>query len=165
MEAQACDGEAAPIVGGGNSAGQAALYLSRACEHVHILIRRADLSSSMSHYLIEQIDRTPNITVHPRTEVSELAGQETLQGLHLRTVDGTGHLSVRALFLFTGAQPNTAWLDGQLAVDDHGFIVTGEAIPAELRDPLAKTPLPLETSGPASSVSVMPVADRSNAWR
>jgi thioredoxin reductase (NADPH) len=148
MEAQACNGEVAAIVGGGNSAGQAALYLSRACEHVHILIRRPDLSSSMSHYLIEQIDRTPNITVHPRTEVTELEGHETLQGVHLRTADGDGHLPVQALFLFTGARPNTAWLGGQLAVDDHGFIVTGEAIPAQLRDPSATTPLPLETSCP-----------------
>jgi thioredoxin reductase (NADPH) len=104
--------------------------------------------SSISHYLIEQIDRKPNITVHPRTEVSELEGQETLRGLRLRTADGEGHLPVQALFLFTGARPNTAWLDGQLAVDDHGFILTGEAIPAELRDPLAITPLPLETSCP-----------------
>jgi thioredoxin reductase (NADPH) len=149
MEAQVCAGEHVAIVGGGNSAGQAALFLSRHCDHVHILIRKPDLSSSMSWYLIDQIQRTSNITISGRTEVSALDGENALERLEVtRGGQRQEELAVRGLFLFTGAKPNTAWLSTCLATDEHGFVLTGDAVPREdLEDGLV-APLPLESSRP-----------------
>jgi thioredoxin reductase (NADPH) len=149
MEAQACAGEYVAIVGGGNSAGQAALFLSRHCARVHILIRKPDLSSSMSWYLIDQIQRTANITISGRTEVSALDGESALECLQItRGGQRREELAVQGLFLFTGAKPNTAWLSTCLATDDHGFVLTGDAVPRDdLEDGLV-APLPLESSRP-----------------
>jgi thioredoxin reductase (NADPH) len=147
MEAQACADRPVAIVGGGNSAGQAALYLARSCQHVHLLIRRPDLSASMSQYLIDQIATVRNITVHCQTEITSLDGEQTLEGVELRSAEPTlSRLPVGGLFLFTGARPNTSWLDDTLATDSHGFVLTGES--AAAGSGLAESPLPLETSLP-----------------
>jgi thioredoxin reductase (NADPH) len=150
MEAQACADKAVVVVGGGNSAGQAALFLARTCVDVHILIRRDSLASSMSRYLIDQIERHPQIHVSPHTEVHGLIGGSVLEGVELRhTISGeTSTLSICGLFVFIGATPSTKWLDGQLAEDEHGFLFTGKDVPpTRLVDP-SYVPLLLETSRP-----------------
>jgi thioredoxin reductase (NADPH) len=150
MEAQACADRPVVVVGGGNSAGQAALFLSRTCEQVHILIRGESLVPSMSHYLIDQIERHPLIHVTPHTEVTGLIGDAELEGVEVRhNVSGEAStLSICGLFVFIGAAPSTQWLGGQLALDDHGFVLTGWDVPSEaLTDPSFR-PLLLETSRP-----------------
>jgi thioredoxin reductase (NADPH) len=149
MEAQACGDQAVVVVGGGNSAGQAALFLARTCVEVHILIRRDSLASTMSRYLIDQIERHPQIKVSPHTEVCGLIGDSVLEGVEVRhTISKvTSTLSICGLFVFIGAAPSTAWLDGQLAEDEHGFLFTGKDVPAALLDP-AHEPFLLETSRP-----------------
>jgi thioredoxin reductase (NADPH) len=150
MEAQACADRAVVVVGGGNSAGQAALFLSRTCVEVHILIRGESLATSMSHYLIDQIEHHPLIRVSPHTEVTGLIGDAGLEGVEVRdNVSGVAStLSICGLFVFIGATPSTQWLGGQLAEDDHGFLLTGRDVPAaSLPDPSFR-PLLLETSQP-----------------
>lgn len=147
MEAQACAGEPVAVVGGGNSAGQAALYLARSSPKVSILIRGASLAASMSRYLIDEIERHPSIEVRTRTQVRALLGEDRLRGAEIETGLGNREvLPVRALFVFIGAMPCTGWLGDQLAVDDHGFLLTGQDIPLEHRDPHGPAPLFLETS-------------------
>jgi thioredoxin reductase (NADPH) len=150
MEAQACAPGPVVIVGGGNSAGQGALFLARACTRVQIVIRGATLSNSMSRYLIDQIERDPRITVSPHTEVVGLVGEQRLEGVTLReSASGrTFTQPSRGLFVFIGATPSTDWLNGQLAVDDHGFLLTGSDVPMVSLENPAQTPLLLETSRP-----------------
>ena len=150
MEAQACRADPVAIVGGGNSAGQAALFLSRSSAQVHLIIRGNTLETSMSRYLIDQIERTPRITVTPRTQVTALLGKDQLEGVELLD---TGRqrksvLAVRGLFVFIGAQPSTQWLAGQLAEDTRGFLLTGSSIPQAHLDDRDQVPLFLETSRP-----------------
>jgi len=156
MEAMACGVGPVVIVGGGNSAGQAALFLGATCNEVLIAIRGASLESSMSRYLIDQIDRMPHIRVLPRTQVTALQGQGHLEGLEL-TADRAGAgagvqtstMAARGLFVFIGAQPATGWLGGQLAEDDHGFLLTGNDVPeVPLEGTTTRAPLFLETSRP-----------------
>jgi thioredoxin reductase (NADPH) len=149
MEAQACAGGPVAIIGGGNSAGQAALFLSRTSPQVHIIIRGASLETSMSRYLVDQIERSPRIKVRPHTQVSALVGDDQLEGVELveSVTHQTSSLAVRALFVFIGAKPCTQWLDGQLAADADGFLLTGPDIPLSQHDPSGPTPLFLETSG------------------
>lgn len=150
MEADTCTGAPVVIVGGGNSAGQAALFLARTCTQVHILIRGNGLESSMSRYLIDEIDRNPRIVVSPHTQVSALVGNEQLEGVE--TVDSSRNasatLAVRGLFVFIGAKPSTDWLGGQLAQDKDGFLLTGANIPLEQLEEPSRAPLFLETSRP-----------------
>jgi thioredoxin reductase (NADPH) len=150
MEAQACRGDPVAIVGGGNSAGQAALFLSRASAEVHVIIRGETLVTSMSRYLIDQIERNPRIIVTPRTQVTALIGKDQLEGVEL--VDTSRQqrsaLAVRGLFVFIGAQPATGWLAGQLAEDTRGFLLTGSNIPETRLDDAGRMPLFLETSRP-----------------
>src|SRR5580765_7730451 len=150
MEAQACTSDPVAIVGGGNAAGQAALFLSRTSPRVYILIRGDSLAASMSRYLIDQIDRDPRIEVRPHTEISGLLGEDQFEGVEVVESEShqTSRLAVRGLFVFIGARPGTQWLDGQLAVDDDGFLLTGPDIPQSLRDPGGRTPLFLETTRP-----------------
>jgi thioredoxin reductase (NADPH) len=150
MEAQACADGAVVVVGGGNSAGQAALFLSRTCVEVHILIRGASLSSSMSRYLIDQIENHPLIRVSPHTGVTGLIGDAELEGVELRHNESgvTSTLSICGLFVFIGAAPSTQWLGGQLAEDDHGFLLTGRDVPAAALPHPSFRPLLLETSRP-----------------
>ncbi len=147
MEAQACGDRAVVVVGGGNSAGQASLFLARTCVEVHILIRRDSLASTMSRYLIDQIERHPQIQVSPHTEVVGLIGDSVLEGVEVRHTisEVTSTLSICGLFVFIGAAPSTAWLGGQLAEDEHGFLLTGKDVPTALLDS-SHEPFLLETS-------------------
>jgi len=148
MEAQACTGGPVVIVGGGNSAGQAALFLARTCSEVHLAIRGQTLAHSMSRYLIERIEQAPGIHVLYRTEVTALLGDGALQGVVLRDKSNstTSTLSVRGLFVFIGATPSTDWLNGQVAVDEDGFVLTGADIPVARLESVEHAPLLLETS-------------------
>jgi thioredoxin reductase (NADPH) len=150
MEAQACQGGAVAIVGGGNSAGQAALFLSRAAAEVHLIIRGETLGSSMSRYLIDQIERDPRITVRPRTLVTALIGKDQLEGVQLldSSTQQSSELAARGLFVFIGARPATGWLAGQLAEDARGFLITGAGVPDDRLGDAGWTPLFLETSRP-----------------
>jgi thioredoxin reductase (NADPH) len=150
MEAQTCIGGSVVIVGGGNSAGQAALFLASTCNRVHLVIRSTDLARSMSRYLIDQIDNNPRIEVHCCTTVTALVGDRYLEGVELHDgAAGEGStLAICGLFVFIGARPNTLWLDGQLAEDDHGFLLTGTDVPESSLDGDAPAPLLLETSRP-----------------
>jgi thioredoxin reductase (NADPH) len=136
-------------VGGGNSAGQAAVSLSATATKVHLLLRHADLGRDMSRYLVDQIEQNPKIEVHRNTEVRELIGGDTLERIVVEEVSSGERttLSVRALFVFIGADPTTGWLDGQIALDDHGFVLTGAAA-ASSSEGDGSTPLLLETSRP-----------------
>lgn len=118
------------IVGGGNSAGQAAMYLSKFAARVYIVIRRKDLSSSMSQYLIDQIAGTPNIELVPETEVTEAKGDQRLEELVLSDKGGGNERTVpaTALFIFIGAKPITDWLDFDLIKDERGFLETGNSL-------------------------------------
>jgi thioredoxin reductase (NADPH) len=148
MEAQACGEGPVVIVGGGNSAGQAAVFLSRTCAEVHLIIRGASLTTSMSRYLIDQIERSPRIRIRTHTQVINLLGDNGLQGVELvddRT-GGTSTQTARGLFVFIGATPCTQWLDAQLATDEDGFLLTGADVPLSRRDPGETEPLFLETS-------------------
>ena len=176
MEAQFCAGKPAVIVGGGNSAGQAALFLARTCTRVHIVIRRAALASSMSRYLIDEIEGHPQIEVVPFTEVTALIGDQALEGVELRDNRGgeTSTMSICGLFVFIGAKPSTQWLEHQLAEDEDGFLLTGADIPAALlMEPatcrccwrrVAGESLPSAMSG-ASRSSVLPRPSARAQWR
>jgi thioredoxin reductase (NADPH) len=148
VEAQACAGRPVVIVGGGNSAGQAAVFLARTCTDVHIVIRGESLATSMSRYLVDQIERSPQIHVSPHTEVTALLGATELEGVELResTRGQTSTEAICGLFVFIGAKPSTEWLDEQLAQDDRGFLLTGADIPISQRHGIE--PLVLETSRP-----------------
>jgi thioredoxin reductase (NADPH) len=149
MEALACQAGPVAIVGGGNSAGQAALFLGRTSASVHIIIRGQTLDSSMSRYLIDQIMRDRRITVTPRTQVTALIGKDQLEGVELLEAGGQpSALTVRGLFVFIGAQPATGWLAGQLAHDNRGFLLTGTSIPQAQLEDSSRIPLFLETSRP-----------------
>ena len=150
VEAQACGAGAVAVVGGGNSAGQAALFLSQTCENVHVVIRGDALGKSMSRYLVDRIERHPGIVVWPLTQVSALTGEGQLDGIEVRIAGQPEHskLAVRGLFVFIGAKPGTEWLAGQLAQDSHGFLLTGHDIPTARLEDDGPTPLFLETSRP-----------------
>jgi len=126
-EAAACKDKDVYVVGGGNSAGQAAMYLSKFAKNIYIIIRREDLTSTMSAYLIEQIAGTPNITVLPKTEIAEAMGEEKLQSLCLCNIDTKERRQVNAdaLYIFIGAKPFTDWIELDIIKDDKGFIETG----------------------------------------
>jgi thioredoxin reductase (NADPH) len=154
IEAQSCRMDPVAIVGGGNSAGQAAVFLSGHAPTVHLLLRGGDLGADMSRYLVDRIERIENVHVLLNTEVVELLGDRTLTGLVVRNnEDGEQHeLDARALFIFIGALPHTGWLGGAVDLDDRGFILTGRDVP--LGEPViapvhpAHEPLLLETSSP-----------------
>jgi len=149
-EAQACGAGPVAIVGGGNSAGQAALFLSRSCAKVHVIIRRDALESSMSRYLVDRIERNHGIVVWPSTQVTALTGTSRLEAVRLRREGQpeASELAVAGLFVFIGAKPGTGWLAGQLAQDRHGFLLTGSDIPAARLEDKNLPALFLETSRP-----------------
>jgi thioredoxin reductase (NADPH) len=149
MEAQMCSQSHVAIVGGGNSAGQAAVFLSRSVRQVTLLIRRPDLSQTMSRYLIDQIERIANVELRPQTEVVELVGDRSVDQLVVRDRETGEHsrLDATALFVFIGADPNTEWLSGEVSVDDKGFVLTGRDLDAQILNGGAM-PLMLETSAP-----------------
>jgi thioredoxin reductase (NADPH) len=154
VEAQSCGGEEVIVVGGGNSAGQAAVFLSETTKRVHMLIRSAGLAESMSRYLIRRIEETPTIKLHPQTEIVALEGDNHLETVRWQN-NQTGHVEehdIRHVFLMMGANPNTRWLDGCVALDAKGFIKTGSDLSSEdlgsARWPLPRPPYLHETSLP-----------------
>src|SRR5262249_49331961 len=150
-EAEGCKDQDIYIVGGANSAGQSAVYLSRVAKSVTMLVRAPSLEASMSYYLIQQIAGIPNITVRVCTEVAEARGDGHLEQLTLRDLaKGTTEIvDASQLFIFIGAAPRTGWLDGVLDRDQHGFVLAGPDIaPEETRWPLDRPPYHLENSVP-----------------
>ena len=129
LEARFCRNTEVVIVGGGNSAGQAALFLSGHASHVHIAVRGDGLASSMSSYLLDRFEASERITVHAHAEVRALHGDKTLEAVTLARRGAEDlRIETRALFLMIGAAPNTGWLDGSVELDDRGFVLTGAAI-------------------------------------
>jgi len=148
VEAQVCGNGEVAVVGGGNSAGQAATFLSGFARHVYLLVRGAGLADSMSRYLISRIEASPDITFKPWTQIQALEGDDHLERIRWRDLK-TGVTEVREirhLFLMTGADPNTAWLAGCLALDSKKFIRTGTELGPDW--PLRRAPYLLETSIP-----------------
>ncbi|WP_207001598.1 FAD-dependent oxidoreductase [Trinickia mobilis] len=146
MEGAFCNNEELIVVGGGNSAGQAAVFLARFARHVHVAIRGDGLSASMSDYLIRRISATANITLHTRTQIVELCGESKLEAIRW---DRQGQIELKPIqhvFLFLGAQPNTRWLGDCVALDKDGFVLTG----ADTSDKWEadRPPHDLETSRP-----------------
>jgi len=153
MEAQLCEGDEVIVVGGANSAGQAAVFLAQTVKRVHLLVRSSSLSAGMSRYLIRRIEETPTIQLKTRTEIVAFEGNEHLERVRWR--DGTGTVTshdLKHVFLMTGAEANTAWLNGRVALDAKGFIKTGWDLTKEdlaaARWPLDRSPQLLETSLP-----------------
>lgn len=127
MEARFCLRTEAVVIGGGNSAGQAAMYLSRAAAHVHLVVRSGSLAASMSSYLSQRLEADPRVTIHYHSEVTALHGEDWLEGVTLKTGDTEQRIDTRALFIMIGAAPNTDWLSGLAKTDDKGFVLTGAA--------------------------------------
>jgi thioredoxin reductase (NADPH) len=153
IEATFCQGEDVIVVGGGNSAGQAAVFLSGHGRHVHMLVRGPRLADNMSRYLIQRIAETPTISLRTRTEITALEGDGRLERVTWRDGDGAAStVDVRHVFMMTGAIPNTAWLRDCVALDPKGFVKAGpDLLPAELdadRWPPGRSPLLFETSLP-----------------
>jgi thioredoxin reductase (NADPH) len=155
IEAQLCKGEEVIVVGGGNSAGQAAVFLARTAGRVHVLIRSGGLAETMSRYLVRRIEDNPAIELHVHTEIIALEGSDHLARVRWRN-NQSGESEVRDIrhvFMMTGADPNTQWLSGCLVLDEGGFIKTGPDLSLnDLTDaqwPLPRSPYFLETSIPA----------------
>jgi thioredoxin reductase (NADPH) len=154
VEAQLCDGEEVIVVGGGNSAGQAAVFLAETTKHVHMLVRSAGLAESMSRYLIRRIEQSATIVLRPYTEIVALEGGDHLEFVRWRNsqTGQTEEHKIRHIFVMTGADPNTRWLDGCVALDDKGFIKTGPDLSPENLSAagwsLTRQPYLLETSLP-----------------
>lgn len=171
MEANVCEKQEVIVVGGGNSAGQAAVFLSQSMEHVHMLVRSENLASTMSRYLIRRIEESPKITLRTRTEIIGLEGEKHLERISWKNT-ATGEVETRGIrhvFSMTGADPSTEWLDHCLALDEKGFVKTGSDVSAEEREASGWTrprpPFLLETSlagifavGDVRSTSVKRVA-------
>ena len=148
MEATLCARKEVIVVGGGNSAGQAAVFLAAHASHVHVMMRGKGLAASMSHYLIQRLHAAHNVTIHTETSVVELAGSEELALVRCRHAqEPLRDYPVEHLFLFLGAAPNTAWLNDCVALDGQGFVLTGPDLAAQ-QWTLPRSPYFLETSQP-----------------
>ena len=154
-EAQRCEGEEVAVVGGGNSAGQAAVFLARRTKRVYLLIRGGDLGKSMSRYLVDRLMKVDNVELLANTEVRELVGEERLDGIEVEDNRSGARrtLSARALFVFIGEEANTGWLEGAVELDERGFVLTGRALGGsafeeDTWEGLSREPLLLETSLP-----------------
>jgi thioredoxin reductase (NADPH) len=154
MEAQLCGGDEVVVVGGGNSAGQAAVFLASTARRVHMLVRGPGLADTMSRYLIRRIEDTPSIVLRTRTEIVGLEGNGRLERIrwHLHETGEIESHDLGHLFMMTGAVPNTGWLDGCIALDEKGFVKTGPDLSsdelAKAKWPLERPPYLLETSRP-----------------
>ena len=153
IESQLCEGEEVVVVGGGNSAGQAAVFLARTARRVHMLVRSNGLADTMSRYLIRRIEESPEIELRSCTEITRLEGNGHLEQICWRTNGGPEETrDIRHVFVMTGAQPSTSWLHGCITLDERGFIKTGSDLSSEeLRAaqwPLTRPPHLLETSKP-----------------
>jgi thioredoxin reductase (NADPH) len=156
MEARFCSQTEAVVIGGGNSAGQAAMYLSRAAAHVHLVVRGGSLAASMSSYLSQRLEADPRVTIHYHSEVTALHGETWLEAITLKTRDAEQRIATRALFIMIGAAPNTGWLSGLAATDEKGFVLTGAA--AGQADDYATTAAGVFAVGDVRSGSVKRVA-------
>jgi thioredoxin reductase (NADPH) len=154
IEAQLCRDEEVIVVGGGNSAGQAAVFLAQIAKRVHVLVRASGLAESMSRYLIRRIEDHPSIELHTHTEIVTIEGDAHVQRVHWydQGAQRGEARDIRHVFIMTGAAPTTRWLDGCVALDGKGFIKTGPDLSgddlAAAKWPLARTPHLLETSLP-----------------
>jgi thioredoxin reductase (NADPH) len=152
MESRICAASPVVVVGGGNSAGQAALFLAEAGSQVSVVIRGSDLGRNMSRYLVNRIEAEARIDVHVNAQVTALEGERTLTGVRLSTATGDTTVPCVALFSFIGAEPSAGWLSGCAALDARGFVLTDRSLGAEHLDGrwemLGRTPLPFETSRP-----------------
>jgi len=155
VEAQRCEGEEVAVVGGGNSAGQAALYLAGRTRRVYLLIRGAALNKSMSSYLVKRVTETENVELLANTEVRELTGEDRLEGIVVEDSRSGAcrTLGARSLFVFIGAEANTGWLEEAVELDERGFVLTGGALDRSVLDRnlwrnLSREPYPLETNLP-----------------
>ena len=156
LEAQLSEGEEVIVVGGGNSAGQAAVFLSQSARRVYMLVRAATLSESMSQYLIARISGNPSIELLCNSELADLGGESALEKVSWVNKLNGEMRSVKAhhLFIMAGASPNTSWLQGRVALDEKGFILTGRDLPLATDPdrnpiwPLSRPPFMLETSLP-----------------
>jgi thioredoxin reductase (NADPH) len=153
MESQICGDEDLIVVGGGNSAGQAAVFLSQTAGKVHMLVRSGQLSDTMSRYLIQRLDENPGVELHFKTEITGLEGDTHLDRVTWidRAKGETSTHDIRHVFVMAGASPRTEWLRGCLAMDDKGFIITGrdlETANGNSKWPLTRVPQMLETSLP-----------------
>ncbi len=130
LEAQFCAGTEVAVIGGGNSAGQAAVFLSNHASHVHVLVRGDGLADSMSDYLVQRIERSPRITLHPQTELSALHGARMLERVTWkdRRTGAEETVDVPNVFVMIGAVPNTSWMGDCVALDEKGFVLTGGAL-------------------------------------
>ncbi|MGV2292485.1 FAD-dependent oxidoreductase [Trinickia sp. YCB016] len=146
MEGGFCRDEEVIVVGGGNSAGQAAVFLARSARHVHIVVRGEGLRASMSSYLIRRIKAATNITLHARTQIVELCGESRLEAIRWDRQGQIEHKSIRHVFLFLGATPNTRWLGDCVALDKDGFVLTGAETGDRWKE--SRPPHDLETSRP-----------------
>ena len=131
MEARFCADTEAVVVGGGNSAGQAAMYLSRVASKVHLLVRGTKLAETMSAYLRERLEADPRIEIHTSSSLAALEGDTSLERVVVRGAGGDWGVDCRALFIMIGAAPNTEWLSGLVELDAHGFVRTGIEVGAE----------------------------------
>src|SRR5829696_1381202 len=154
-EAQQCEGEEVAVVGGGNSAGQAALFLAGRTRRVYLILRGDDLGRSMSRYLVDRVARAENVELLASTEVRELMGEDRLEGVVVEdNRSGTRRtLGARALFVFIGAEANTGWLEASVELDERGFVLTGReldnsALEEDAWRERSREPYPLETSLP-----------------
>src|SRR4028119_2052367 len=154
-EAQRCEGEEVAVVGGGNSAGQAALFLAARTRRIYLLIRGDDLDKGMSRYLVDRIMQAKNVELLVNTEVSELVGEDRLEGVVVENNRSGARqtLGARALFVFIGAEANTGWLQGAVELDERGFVLTGRELDGSALEGgawrgLAREPYLLETSMP-----------------
>lgn len=136
------------VIGAGNSAGQAVVHLSRFARKVHLVIRGDDLGAGMSAYLVEQIAQLDNVQLHIRTEAKELRGSGHLEGATFTCPEGELDLQVTAMFIFIGQQPRTAWLDGIVARDARGYVLTGPSVGPDLGWNQDRPPFLLESSMP-----------------
>jgi thioredoxin reductase (NADPH) len=154
VEAQLCGGEEVIVVGGGNSAGQAAVFLAQTTKRVHMLVRSNSLAGSMSRYLIRRIENSPTIAFRPHVEIVALEGGEHLDSVYWRNneTEQTEKHDISHVFVMTGADPNTEWLNGCLALDPKGFIKTGPDLLSENQSSvnwrIMRQPYLLETSLP-----------------
>jgi thioredoxin reductase (NADPH) len=152
IEARMCGLSPVVVVGGGNSAGQASIFLSQGGCAVTLVIRGPDLNKDMSRYLVERIEADPQITLRTRTTVVALDGDETLRAVHLEGPEGKIVLECAGLFSFIGADPSSGWLNGCAALDDRGFVLTDLSLSADQLgqgwEALARSPLAFETSHP-----------------
>jgi len=148
-----CSNQRVLVIGGGNSAGQAAMYLSRYATEVQIVIRRDSLRDAMSQYLIEQIEKTPNIRLRVRTALERVAGTDRVERVSLKNEDGSSaEEGADAVFIFIGTRPRSGWLPEDVLRDDKGFVLTGRELSADVRYPRTwkerREPMLLETSVP-----------------